>query len=316
MPDYGIPTGGRAFVTVDYEDALASYAGTMVESMTPLLSYAAYEAEDVLRYRVLPEIVIRSALRAGSGFPQSYMIHLSQEITNIVISTTRSASDVMLAFSIDGLGDWNDLMLGAHQNAMLKNEEGFKSFRKTTKSLLKKNPLPNKVGEEDLENTKDRRIEWWNAAIGGGANTKTNVGANWNWTRKLVRTPADAWDAVNVPDFEKVASDRINDAWKPIGVAPEWLLLQYGTLPGTLPIIRPQDFVGNIENVCECVFRRIMQQAMEDLNDRAIVATKVSGAYGGRGVTNKLGQYAKKPVALQPAAINIPDLSACFQLIY
>lgn len=317
MPNYA---GGYVSITVNYEDVLAAYAGTALESMAPLLSYAADGAEDVIRLKVLPEIVVRMGLRAGEGFPQSYIRHLSQEITKIFITTTRSAYDVVLEFSIESLGNWDDLMLGAHQNAMLKNEDGFMSFRKTTKSMLRRNPLPNKANDADdggdLQNTKARRTEWWNAAIGGTEGTKTNVGANWNWTKPLSRTPDDAWDAINVPTFEKVASDRVNDAWKPFGVAPEWLLLQYGTAPGTFPVIHPQDFIGSIENVCGCVFQKIMLQAIEDLNDRAIVATRASGAYGGVGVVNKLGQYANKPVALQPAALNIPDLSACFQLIY
>lgn len=295
---------------VDYDDIVEQYAANLLTNFMPSLRFAVSLAERQLRNFILPQAVYIMGERAGEGFPRSYVNHLAQAVRQSEIYIDEGSSSVAVTISLGHLGDWEDLELGAHQNAMIADgmdDSDFKSFRFTTKGELKKVTLP--YTGEALYNSKERRTEWWNDAI-VNRDFHTNVGANWDWVRN--QSPENAWSAENVPTFERIASDRVNQAWVPNNVAPEWLLLEYGTPAGTLPVVEPQNFMYNLERVCACALDRIMINAVEEMEEKiASGAVRIKAAGGGirAPYSTVTGQY------LPYVETTVPDLSSCLALL-
>ena len=312
------PIGVRLSAT--YDDIDTEYFRSMGYNFVPALKSAADVARVALVNELFPAAVKIMAARAGEGFPVSYANHLSVAIREVKIMIYPGMNDIAMTIMFANLGGWEDLMLGAHQNALLNvgmDEDNFRSFRKTTKGLLRKNTLPNQASEDDLYhypegNSKAHRTQWWNTAIVEW-DFHTNVGANWNWTRPASRTQADAWEAENVPTFEKVASDRVNTAWRPLGVAPEWLILEYGTPVGTVPTVRPQAFRTKMQLMARDAFIKVMTQTVRELERQMAGGARLKRAgTGGLRLapsSGTSGRYTKYKAA------SIPDLSSSLALI-
>lgn len=295
---------------VDYDDIVEQYASNLMTNFMPSLRFAISLAERQLTNFILPEAVYIMGSRAGDGFPQSYTNHLARAIRQSRIYIEEGSSSVAISIDLDGLGNWEDLEAGMHQNAMIDDGmdvDDFKSYRFTTKGDLKKVTLP--YQGDELFNSKERRTEWWNSAIIDRDYT-TMVGANWKWVRD--QSPENAWKAEDVPTFERIASDRINQAWEPLGVAPEWLLLEFGTPAGTRPIVTPQNFMFNLEQVVDCALNRIMINAVQQMEERIASGTvKIKAAGGGISApySTTTGQY------LSYVETSVPDLTSCLAII-
>lgn len=296
---------------VNYDDLIGQYAQDLLTNYLPTLRFAAGLAERYLRNFILPEAVYIMGSRAGDGFPSSYTNHLAKQIRQTRISVEEGSTFVAVSISLSNLGDWSDLESGLHQNAMIDDGmdiNDFKSFRITTKGDLKKVSLP--YTGDLLFNEKERRTEWWQQAIIDRDYT-TYVGKNWKWVKD--QSPANAWSAENVPTFERIASDRVNQAWAPNNVAPQWLLLEYGSTAGGIPpIVEPQNFLYNIERACNCALNKIMVNAIQDMEEKiASGQVRIKSAAGGikSPYSTRTGQY------LPYVESSVPDLSECLALI-
>lgn len=231
------------------------------------------------------------------GFPASYLHHLIVAIYRLPINVTSLGGGVVEAtLSLGLLGDEGDLDKGRHHNAMLAaNDDGdFKSFRISTKGLLQRVQLP--YDGEELLNSEEDRMQWWNENIVGGATPYTMVGRNWGWTKIESRTQeANAWIAENVPTYEQVASARAN-MWSSLGVAPQWLLLEYGT-PAFYgsgdPVIEPQNFTQRIADMMGRVCQEYVDKAVVAF-ERLLAERNVIGVKGPQSRPyNTLGQFVE-----------------------
>lgn len=298
-----------ASIDTNVSDYLRQFAGGLDQVMV----FAMQQARLFLKNEGLPTAIALISADA-SGFPRAYRNHLMYKITSLPIETVHLGDGIVeITFSLAPLGGWEELMLGAHHNAMLAENEGeeFRSFRITTKSQLQKVQLP--YGGEELLNPPDRRLEWWNDAIVARRTPYTMVGANWNWTKPSIRTQDDAWIAENVPTYEQVASARVNEAWEPLGIAPEWVLLEDGTPAGAGdPHIAPQNLLFRLQELTNCACREAVEQAVIAF-EKLLEQKQVVGIKGPQASPyNALGQFVQYKDLL---ASSVPNLSNCLALL-
>lgn len=300
-------------LTAEIDTNVSGFLQQFSQGLNPVLDFAAQQAKLYLRNVALPEAVAIIAADAGEGFPRAYRNHLIVAMHRVPILVEHLGEGVFeIALDLSVLGDHEGLMLGAHHNAMLaENDDGdFKSFRITTKSQIKKVSLP--YNGDELLNDEERRLEWWNDAIVGRRTPYTMVGANWNWTKPAIRTQDDAWIAENVPTFEQVASDRVNEAWEPLGMAPEWTILEWGTPAGSEPSVSPQNFRFRLQELMSCVCNEAIQSAIVAF-ERLLSERQVVGVKGPQAAPyNTLGQFVNYKDLL---ATSVPNLSKCLALI-
>lgn len=299
---------------VEIDSNVADFLAQYADGLEPTIQFAMQQARLFLKNDGLPGAVALMSAKAGDGFPNSYRNHLMVAMAELPLSiTSLGLGEFEIALSLAPLGGYEDLLLGLHQNAMLaSNDNGtFRSFRISTKSQIQRAVLGNYYADGDLLNSRERRIQWWNDAIVGG-NAHTMVGANWNWTKPAIRTIDDAWIADNVPTFEQVATARVNEAWLPKGVAPEWTLLEWGSGAGTLPVVHPQNFQENIRQLMNCACNEAIQGALvafeKLLAERHVVGVKGPNA----SPYNSAGQFVQYK---DLTAISVPNLSNCLALI-
>lgn len=267
--------------------------------------FAAAEIERALRYQVFTDVVQQLAIRAGPGFPPVYQDHLSTFMRlNVPIRVAVEGEGFLsVEFSLDGLGDYTDLELGAHHNALIYEEPG--SFGTTRSGKAKYNPHPAQIslpyGGEPLMNDAERRQEFWETAIVNQETFVTNF-----------RRGSGFLEITNAPTFEEVAAARVFEAWIPAGVAPEWLWLENG-FSESEPRIYPVDFSFVLEQVSHCVASRIYEGALLGL---VAVAEAAGGAIGvgslGRPFQRASGQFVKyrEQIDLETA-----DISECLGAI-
>ena len=301
-------------LTAEIDAQVSNYLQRFADGLVPAMEFAAQQARLFLKREGLPGAVAIMASRAGEGFPMSYRNHLMVAMDELPLAVIPIGTGVFeIILDLSPLGDYDDLLRGLHQNAMLAaNDDGdFKSFRITTRSQLQRAVLGNIYTDDDLLNSRERRIQWWNDAI-VGRDFHTMVGKNWNWTKPAIRTIDDAWEAESVPTFEQVATARVNEAWMPRGVAPEWLLLEHGSGAGTVPVVHPQNFQENIRQLMACACNQAIQGAIEAfeklLSERQVVGVKGPQA----SPYNILGQFVNYKDLL---ATSVPNLSNCLALI-
>ncbi len=301
-------------LSAEIDSNVSQYLRQFAEGLEPAIRFAIQQAKLFLRGEGLPFAVSIMASRAGEGFPRSYRNHLMVEMETLPLNIINLGDGIIeVNLDLGPLGDYDDLLRGVHQNAMLAEnaDDEFRSFRITTKGQLQRAKLGELYAEEDLLNPRERRIEWWNDAI-IGRDFHTNVGANWNWAKPAIRTIDDAWNAENVPTFEQIASDRVNEAWAPKGVAPEWLLLEYGTPAGTLPVVFPQNFQENIRQLINCACSQAVQDSVIAF-ERLLSERQVIGVKGPQASPyNTLGQFVQYK---DLTAVSVPNLSNCLALI-
>jgi len=304
--------GGHVAITVQYDNVIENFSRELERQYMPALRFAKQIAARELKLLMVEAVYVMGE-RAGEGFPESYTNHLASEVAKLPITVSEGIGLVSLNMNFDRLGDYEDLMLGAHMNALLKDGmdyDDFKSFRITTKPAPK-NTLPNSADEGDLFNTKEERTEWWNRAIVRG-DTYAWVGKDWSWTKAINQTAENAWVVPDVPTFEQVASARINQAWKPNGVAPEWLILENGSPPGTEPTVYPQAFLAKMALLFRTASQEIFSHVVREMEERIL-----SGAIR----IQKAGRYGTAPVDaasrryIPYLETSVPDLQQFLALI-
>lgn len=257
------------FISFKIDAAVENYLRDFAQGLEGALKFGAEQARVAL---VTEGLLGEEVARIGDvdGFPRSYLHHLIVAMYHLPLNVTSLGNGVVEAtLSMGLLGDENDLNKGRHHNAMLGTlDNGFEhTYRITTKNLLRRVQLPYSGDGTDLMNPEEVRIAWWNEVIVGQNTPYTMVGRNWGWTQPASRTQeANAWIAENIPNYEQVATARAN-MWASLGVAPQWLLLEYGT-PAFYgsgdPVIEPQDFQGRIA--------AMMSRVCKEYVDKAIVA--------------------------------------------
>jgi hypothetical protein len=299
-------------ITSQIDTNVADYFKQFAGGLDSVMDFAMQQARLFLKNEGIPEAIAIIA-DSAAGFPKAYRNHLITRIHAIPIETVHLGEGIVeISFSLTPLGGWNELMSGAHHNAMLAENEGeeFRSFRITTKSQIQKVQLP--YEGQELLNDPERRLEWWNTAI-IERRFFTNVGKNWNWTKKALQTEENAWEAEGVPTYEQVASARVNEAWEPFGVAPEWVLLEDGTPSGAgNPHIAPQDLLFRLQQLTDCACREAVQQGVlafeKLLEERQVVGVKGPQA----SPYNTLGQFVNYKDLLEAS---VPNLSNCLALL-
>jgi len=295
-------------VTVRVElDQSATYAmiDTFTENLQAAEQFAINQIKDRIRYEVFGTVVYALGARAGEGFPRVYREHLSNFMRlNVPINAYASGDGIIsINYDFNSLGDYTDLELGAHHQALIAIDKG--SLATTSKGGLKYIIHPPVVNlpyqGEPLENDSDKRQDFWERVI---------VDRELDYAPGL-RRGASEWTIEellggNVPTFEDVAAARVFEAWIPAGVAPEWLWLENGFTESE-PRIYPVDFTQTLENITYCVADKIYEEAIIGL---VRLAEAAGGAIGvgskGRPYERASGQFA--PYRQE---INTADISEC-----
>lgn len=302
------------FLTVTIDSEVEEYLRNYAEGIEAAIRFGCEQARVALR----TEGYLGAAVeRIGTvqGFPLSYLHQLILAVYRLpLVVTTVGGGVVQATLSLGPLGNESDLDKGRHDQAMLaSNDDGaFKSFRISTKSAIQKVQLP--YGGEALLN-EESRIDWWNDKIVARNTPYTMVGRNWGWTKPATRTQEEnAWIAEDVPTYEQVASRRAT-LWASMGVAPQWLLLEYGTAAyygSSDPAIEPQNFEERIERLMRCVCRESIDASLASfkklLDQRGVVGVK--------GPQNRpydaSGEFVKYKDLIGSSR---PNLSSCLGLI-
>jgi hypothetical protein len=205
-----------------------------------------------------------------------------------------------VSFDLSSLGDWSDLEYGAHHRALIYEEPGTLGTTRTGKA--KYNPHPAQVqlpyAQQPLMNDKDRRQEFWETAIVSQETFITNF-----------RRGSGYLEISNAPTFEEVAAARVFEAWVPMGVAPEWLWLEYG-FDISEPRIPPMDFTRTIKLISTCVASKIYEGALVGLVHLAEAAGSAIGVgSAGRPFQKTTGRFVAYKEEIDQSTA---DTSGCF----
>lgn len=232
------------------------------EGLSQGLQFAAGQIEQGIRFTVFEEVVTRLSNAAG-GFPAIYREHLLEFMKLFIpVEISVTGGVLVLQFNLEALGDKEALSLGYHDQALLDTNFPPFAIHPSRSQLSGGNSdvglmeYPERTRGLDDKAT---RTLFWNQVIinrdvagFAAGSTMTNLAA------LIEKFP--------IPTYEQVAARRVS-IWIQNGVAPEWLLLEYGTPEGSNPVIRPVDFLGILEVTCQCYADTVIEQYVQTLID-------------------------------------------------
>lgn len=211
--------------------------------------FAINKTNEAIKRDVLGTSIRALGEAGGEGFPEVYIDHLIRHMryNTHISSNTFGNGQMEIEVTFSNMGDYDDLARGFHDGALIQEETGAHGYGKLS-GKPKYNIHPPQVqlpyNGEPLMNEQERRQEFWEQAVVDGEPFQTDM-------KGLT---------VTAPSFGEVAYNRVS-AWEGLGVAPEWLLLEYGYTESR-PEVSPVDFTNSLESIINCVASEIYTGAV------------------------------------------------------
>lgn len=149
---------------------------------------------------------------------KGYRAQILLAVEKLTIDVVASETSWEVTIDFEELGSYEDFTKGFHRGALLHDSE-----RKKSDGRYGRVRLP--YGGERLRSTEEKRTKFWEALLTG---TEYKTSNN-------KRVPTEGL-------LDPTITDRVN-TWYELEKAPEWLLLEYGTMK-SIPAIPPQDVSG------------------------------------------------------------------------
>lgn len=233
-------------VRVDMDRSVEAMASVGEEGVLLAIRQAARTIPYEIRYAIFPQMVDRIADLAGDeAFPPAYSNHLKSAMAAIPIEAYVRGDSVEVSFNLRTLGGFSDFEAGFHWGAIIDTGAG--KFVRHPPQVQ----FPPGYQGEKLLSEEDRRIEIWEEYVmAGGGEHQTGVGGG----KKGNKTG----DSFYIPSYEEVVHARVN-LWAGMGVAPEWIILEYGHTDKSAPYFGGGQFLDRLEEAIACYVNNYLE---------------------------------------------------------
>lgn len=195
-----------------------------------------------------------------------YRAQILLAVKNLTIGVIASETSWQVTIDFEELGSYDDFTKGFHRGALLHDSE-----RKKSEGRYGRVKLP--YEGQRLRSDESKRTKFWEALL-TGTDFKTS-------NNKTVPTEGLLEDTIK---------DRV-DTWYTLKKAPEWILLEYGTMK-SIPSIPPQDVSGRFyEITAQAISNAIVTVAREIIAEAEAMGV-VSPTFAGTAAGNEAAARA------------------------
>lgn len=311
----GVRTTELSVVTTLNIEPILAMVNTFERGLDQAIRLAKQRIEIAIRRDVFDTFVRNICASAGPGWPEVYTDHLvavlQHNFRNMEVETSLS-KNLVIVWSFESLGDYNDFEKGAHFQALLRSGgEDNHPAGSSASGHHGINPHPARVrlpytGQRLMNKDSQVRQEFWEQVVvdrnfGYELNMRKGKG-NWTIAEHMERF------GYEVATFDEVAMERTL-AWG--NKAPQWLLLENGSdsiMHGSRPVVRPVHFLTLMGRAMGCVMEAIYEGAVETLVE---LAENSGAAVGATGLpyARKTGRFTAYKELFD---IKVKDYTPCF----